>query len=95
MGDALEQACDVLLHDARGTGPHGGGVHLVADGHRAFDFGDFLVGLDGSHGDDGLDERHTGLGAGLQGMDAQQVAELDHVVVAIGWEVVNLLSLCT
>ena len=55
-GDALEQASNVFLRDARATGLHGCSVHLVSDGHGTFDFGDFIGTFDGAHVHDSLDE---------------------------------------
>lgn len=55
-GDAFEETTDVLLGDTRSAGLHGGGVHLVADGHGAFDLGNLLVALHGALVDDSVDE---------------------------------------
>ena len=91
--DAFHESGNVLLGHAGAAGFHGGGVHVVADGHGALYLGNLLGALDGTHVDDGLDERDAGGGARLQGMDAHEVGDLYHGVVAVGGQEVHLLTL--
>ena len=84
MGDAVYLAAHEFLRHT-GTGePHGGGVHLIADGGGALQ-GFYLLGLlHRAHGHNGLDECHGGGCLLLAGVDAQQVVQLYFDVVAVG-----------
>ena len=93
-GDAVEDTCnlsfcDSLLH----CHSHGCGVHFVANGSSAVEFGYFFCALDVAKGDNGINEGLTGSSALLVGMNSTQIHELNHHVVAIGWEEMELSSL--
>ena len=89
VGDAVYLAAHEFLRHT-GTGePHGGGVHLVADGGGALQ-GFYLLGLlHRAHGHNGLDECHRGGCLLLAGVDAQQVVQLYFDVVAVGGQEVE------
>ena len=93
-GDAVEGTCnlgfgDSLLH----CHSHGCGVHFVANGSSAVEFGYFFCALDVAKGDYGINEGLTGSSALLVGMNSTQIHELNHQIVAIGWEEMELSSL--
>ena len=71
---------------------HRGGVHLIADGGGAVEFGDFLLALDVAqchHGTNEFDARRL---AHLQGVQAGEIGHFDHDVVTIGGQVVHAPS---
>ena len=83
-GNTADDAADVLFRNARLAEPLRRGMHLVADGAGAFNLLDLLGRLYGTLVNDGHDEFQRSCFALLRGVDARQVHELNHQVMAVG-----------
>ena len=93
--DAADDARDVLLAHAGAAQAHGRGVHLVSDGAGFLYLLYLAGGLDRALVDDRADEFQRRLLALAGGMDAGQVHEPDHLVVAVRRQEVYLAALET
>ena len=91
-GYAADAAGYLLFGNARAAHAHGRGVHLIAYGAGTLDLGNLFGRLHDALGDHGLDELLAGSSTLVARMDAGEVHELDHDVVAIGRQEMNLAS---
>ena len=83
VGHTIHHAADIFLSQSGFGESHGCGVHLVANGASLVDFVDFLLLFGGAHLDHGLDELYRCRFFLLVGMNAQQVENLQFVVVSV------------